>query len=86
MAVVIVVIAVPLTFILRQLLQESLKAQSLLRSSIQIESWQGTISANRWLGPLWNLADRQLDLSQIAQQSAAMIGSWIAPPLHGPCE
>jgi predicted PurR-regulated permease PerM len=79
MALVIVVIAVPLTFILRQLLQESLKAQTLLRSSIQIDSWRGAISANRWLGPLWRWADQQLDLTQIAQLAAAEITSWIAP-------
>jgi predicted PurR-regulated permease PerM len=78
-AVVIVVIAVPLSFVLRQLLQESFKAQSLLRSSIQANSWQGALSANRWLGPLWNWADRELDLSQITQWMATGIAGWITP-------
>ena len=78
-ALVIVVLAVPLTIVLRQLLQESLKAQSLLLGSIQTSSWQGAISANRWLGPLWNWANQQLDLSQVAQRTAAGIAGWIAP-------
>jgi predicted PurR-regulated permease PerM len=78
-AITITVIAVPVTFILRQLLQESLKAQSLLVSSLQANGWRSTISANRWLGPLWNWADQQLDLRQIAQQAAAEISTWIAP-------
>lgn len=79
MALVIVVIAVPLTFILRQLLQESLKAQSLVLNSMHAGGWRGTIATNRWLGPLWTWADQQLDLSQIAQQVAAAIARWIAP-------
>jgi predicted PurR-regulated permease PerM len=79
MALVIVVIAVPLTFVLRQLLQESLKAQSWVLNSMPADGWRGVIAANRWLGPLWTWADRQLDLSQIAQQMAAAIARWIAP-------
>jgi predicted PurR-regulated permease PerM len=79
MALVIVVIAVPLTFVLRQLLQESLKAQSWILNSIQADGWRGAIAANRWLGPLWAWADQQLDLGQIAQQMAAAIANWIAP-------
>ena len=79
MALVLVVIAVPLTFALRQLLQESLKAQLWLRNSMQTEGWRSAIAANRWLGPLWNWADRQLDLGQLAQQIAAAIARWIAP-------
>src|ERR1700687_5999586 len=39
MALVIVVIAVPLTFVLRQLLQESLKAQSWVMNSMQPGGW-----------------------------------------------
>jgi predicted PurR-regulated permease PerM len=79
MALVVIAIAVPLTVFLRQLLQESLKAQSLLRSSIQADGWRSAISANRWLGPLWTWADQQLDLSEIAQQIAAAIARWAAP-------
>jgi predicted PurR-regulated permease PerM len=79
MALVIVVIAVPLTFVLRQLLQESLKAQSWVVNSVQVDGWRGAIIANRWLGPLWTWADQQLDLSQIGQQMAATIARWIAP-------
>lgn len=78
-AIVIVVIAVPFTVVLRHLLQESLKAQSLLLSSIQANGWRSTMSANRWIGPLWNWANQQLDLGQIAQKGAAELSTWIAP-------
>ena len=68
-----------MTFVLRQLVQESLKAQSLVQSSMQADGWRGAISGNRWLGPLWNWADRQFDLSLVAQQTAAKIAGWLAP-------
>ena len=76
---ILVVIAVPMTFVVRQLVQESLKAQALLQSSFQGDGWRGAISGNRWLGPLWNWADRQYDLSQVAQQTAAKVAGWLAP-------
>jgi predicted PurR-regulated permease PerM len=76
---VIVVIAAPLSFVLRQLLQESLKAQAWVLNSMQADGWRGVIAANRWFGPLWSWADQQFDLSQIAQQIAATIARWIAP-------
>jgi predicted PurR-regulated permease PerM len=81
MAIVLIVIAVPVTFMLRQLLQESLRAQALLKSSIQSDDWRTTIAAQRWLGPLWTWADQQLDLSEIAQQMAGVMARWIAPAL-----
>ena len=76
---ILAVIAVPMTFVVRQLVEESLKAQSLLQSSIQADGWRGAISGNRWLGPLWNWADRQFDLGQVAQQTASKIAGWLAP-------
>jgi len=76
---ILAVIAVPMTFVVRQLFEESLKAQSLLQSSIQADGWRGAISGNRWLGPLWNWADRQFDLEQVAQQTASKIAGWLAP-------
>lgn len=80
-ALVTIVIAVPVTVVLRQLLQESLRAQSLLRNSLQSQDWAGTIAANRWLGPLWMWVDQQLDLTEIAQRIGETIARWIAPAL-----
>ena len=79
MTFVIVVIAVPVTFVSRQLLQESLKAQTLLQRSFQTDGWRNAIAAHRWVGPIWAWADQQLDLSQIAQELAGAIAHSIAP-------
>jgi predicted PurR-regulated permease PerM len=76
---IIVLIAVPATFVVRQLVEQSLKAQSLLQSSMPTEGWRSAVSGHRWLGPLWNWADRQFDLSQVAQHTASKIASWLAP-------
>jgi len=79
MAFVIAIIAVPVTFVSRQLFQESLKAQTLLQRSVHTDDWRSAIVAHRWLGPIWIWADQQLDLSQMAQQLAGTIAGWIAP-------
>ena len=79
MAFVIAVIAVPVTFVSRQLLQESLKAQTLLQQSVQTDDWRSAIAENRWFGPIWTWADQQLDLSQMAQELAGAIARSIAP-------
>lgn len=81
MAVVIVVIAAPVTFVLRELLQESIRAQALLRNSFDADDWRQMIADHRWLGPLWAWADQQFDLSEIARQIAAALARWIAPAL-----
>jgi predicted PurR-regulated permease PerM len=81
MTIVLVLISVPVMFILRELLQESLRAPALLRSSIQSDDWRITIAVQRWFGPLWAWADQQLDLSEIAQQMAGTIARWIGPAL-----
>jgi hypothetical protein len=44
----------------RQLLQESLKAQTLLQRTAQTDDWRSAMAAHRWLGPLWTWADQQL--------------------------
>jgi predicted PurR-regulated permease PerM len=67
---VVIVIAVPVAFILGQLFQESLHAQSFLRDSIDVRAW-----------PLVAWADKQFDLREIAQQIAATLARWIAPAL-----
>ena len=83
MTLAIVAIAVPVAMVLRQLLQESIKAQSLLRNSIGTSDWQNAIAAHPWVAPLWTWADRQLDLSEIAQKIATAIAGWIAPAVAG---
>lgn len=69
-AFVAIVIAVPLTFVLRQLFQELLKPQSNLRDSFDTH-----------VSPILAWADRQFDLTQLAQQAAAAAAGWIAPVL-----
>jgi predicted PurR-regulated permease PerM len=78
---VVVVIAAPVTFIMRELLQESLQAQTLLKQSLDADTWQRTIAAHPWFGRVWTWADQQFDLSEIARQIAAAIARWIAPAL-----
>ena len=80
-ALVVVVITVPVSFILRQLLQESLQAQSLLKDSLNADAWQRNIATHRWLGPLWTWADQEFDLAEIARQIAGTIARWAAPVL-----
>lgn len=81
LTLVVAVIAAPVTFILHQLLQESLQAQALLKQSLDADAWQRTIAAHHWLGALWSWADQQFDLSEIARQMAAAMARWIAPAL-----
>jgi predicted PurR-regulated permease PerM len=78
MTIVIVVLAAPVTYLARELLQESLKAQSLLQKSVHGD-WLGAIQANKWLGPLWLQADQQFDLSEMAQDLASTIARAVAP-------
>jgi predicted PurR-regulated permease PerM len=81
LTLIIVVIAAPVTFILRELLQESVQAQALLRQSMEPGAWQRTVAAHRSLGSLWTWADQQFDLGEIARQIAAAMARWIAPAL-----
>jgi predicted PurR-regulated permease PerM len=83
MALVVVVIVVPLTFFLRQLLQESHRAQVLLQGALQNGGWREAISGNRWLGPLWGWADQQMDLDQMARQLNGFVARSIAPAVVG---
>jgi predicted PurR-regulated permease PerM len=76
--IVIVVLAAPVTFLARELLRESLKAQSLLQQSMHGD-WRAALEANKWLGPLWLWADQQLDLSEIGQDLAGTIARAMAP-------
>jgi len=79
MALVVMVIAAPLMMMLTRLLQESIRAQSLLRSSFGTDEWRNVIESNRWAGSLWAWIDQQLDIGEIGRQAAAMIASWIGP-------
>lgn len=81
LAAVVVVTAVPVTFVMRELLQESLQAQALLKQSFNADGWQRIIANNRWFGPLWTWTDQQFDLSELARQVAAAIVRWVAPAL-----
>jgi len=81
LALVIVVVAAPVTFFLRVLFQESVQAQSLLKQSLDADVWQRTVAAHPWLGSLWGWADQQFDLAGIARQTAATIARWIAQAL-----
>ena len=76
---VIIVIAVLVTFVSRHLLQESLKAQTLIQKSVQTDDWRSIIETHRWMGPVWNWSDQQLDLSEMAQQLATAIARSLAP-------
>jgi predicted PurR-regulated permease PerM len=77
--VVVLVIAVPVSLLLRQLLQESLQAQSLLKQSLTADAWQRPVATHRWLGSVWLWADQELDLGEIARQIAGTITRWAAP-------
>ncbi|MGA7412612.1 MAG: AI-2E family transporter [Bryobacteraceae bacterium] len=79
MAVVIVVIATPVAILSRELFHGSLRAQSLIQTSVQSGEWRGAIEAHPWLGPMWLWADQQLDLSQIGQRVATAIARSTAP-------
>ncbi len=79
MALVILVVAVPVAAISRELLQESLRAEALLQKSVQTDAWRNFLAAHPRLGPVWAWADEQLDLSQIARQLAGAIAGAIAP-------
>jgi predicted PurR-regulated permease PerM len=79
MVFVVVLISVPVTFLSTQLVQESQKAQTLIQESIDAEDWKSAIAAHQWLGAIWVWADKQLDLSQLAQQLAKAIAGSIAP-------
>jgi predicted PurR-regulated permease PerM len=79
MTVVIFVVALPVTLLSRQLLLESVRAQTLLQKSLQSEDWRAAIAAHKWLGQTWVWADQQLDLSQMTQQLASAIARSIAP-------
>jgi predicted PurR-regulated permease PerM len=81
LVLVVAVITLPLTFVLRQLLGESLKAQAFLRDSMQANDWRSLVASHPRLGLLWSWADQQLDLGQIVQRMAAGIVAWIAPAL-----
>jgi predicted PurR-regulated permease PerM len=81
LALVVLVVAAPVTLILRSLFQESLQIQSLVRQSLDADVWQSTVGAHPWLGNLWKWADQQFDLDGIARQTAAAIARWIAPAL-----
>jgi predicted PurR-regulated permease PerM len=76
---VLVVIAVPVSLMLRELLRESLQAQALLKQSLTADAWQRTVATHRWLGSLWMWADQELDLGDIARQIAGTITRWAAP-------
>lgn len=80
-ALVIVIIAAPLTFILRQLFQESLALQGRIRMWIQSDDWRQVIASHPVLGPVWTWADQQFDLSELAQKAAGAIARAIAPAL-----
>lgn len=77
--VVLIVLLAPLTFLLRQLLQESHRAQTLLQGSLQNGGWRGALSGNRWLGPLWGWANQQFDLAAAARQLNGLLARSIAP-------
>ena len=81
MALVIAVIAAPLTFVLRQLFQESLAVQGRVRIWIQSDDWRQAIASHPVLGPVWTWADQQFDLSDIAQKTAGAMARAIAPAL-----
>ena len=78
LTLVLVVIAAPVSFILRQLLQESLQAQSSLKQSLNTDAWRSNVATQRWLGPLWTWADQQLDLNEVARQIAGTTARWAA--------
>lgn len=79
MVVVMIATGVPGALVLRQLFQESVRAQQLLQRSIQSDDWRSAIAASPWIEELITRADYQLDLREIGQQLAGAMARWIAP-------
>ncbi|HVW86065.1 MAG TPA: AI-2E family transporter [Bryobacteraceae bacterium] len=79
MTIVILVVAVPVALVSRQLFQESLRAQQFLQRSIGNGDWRAALAGHHWIAALWTWADQQLDLSQIGQQLAAAMARLVAP-------
>src|SRR5579863_6548431 len=75
----IIVAAVPGALFSRQLLCESVRAQQLLRDSIQGGGWQSALADHPRIGEVLAWAGDRLDLGQIGQQLAGAMAGWIAP-------
>jgi predicted PurR-regulated permease PerM len=78
-AVVVVVIGAPVTLLLRQLLQETLRAQSYLQNSLSTDGFSETISRYPWLDRAWTWVYQELDIRDLAGQFASTLTGWIAP-------
>jgi predicted PurR-regulated permease PerM len=75
----LVVIVVPVTFLFRQLLQESQRAQALFQGSLQNGDWRAAVAGNRFLAPLFDWAGRQFDFGQLGRQLNGIVASSIGP-------
>ena len=75
----ILIIAIPITALSRQLFQESLRAQSLLQNFYQSGAWSEMASDHKWVGKAFVWADKQLDLTDLLQRLAATFASSVGP-------
>jgi predicted PurR-regulated permease PerM len=78
-ALLLIVIVVPVSFLFRQLLHESQRAQAMFQGSLQSEGWRATIASNRWLASLWDWGNQQFDFEQIGRQLNGMVARSIGP-------
>ena len=77
----VVAVSLPVALVGRQLLNECLRAQELLRESLQGGGWRGAVAARPWIGNFLAWTDSQLDLAQLGQQLAGTMARSIAPLL-----
>lgn len=76
---VVLVIALPVSVLMRSLFQESQRVQSLVQTSVEPGQLRAALAGNRWLAALWGWADQQFDIRDFTQRAAAILAGWIGP-------
>ena len=75
----VLIIAIPITALSRQLFQESVRAQTILQNFYQSGAWTEMASDHKEIGRAFVWADQQLDLTDILQRLAATFASSVGP-------